>query len=277
VQQPPPELLALVGPDAVATHRRGLDSGAWLVRAATGDAAVAVAATPTAAEIARIAGQVAVGPAVLGVADGWVLTESLVGPRLTPLELSRPQVLRELAALLANWHRTPPGSFDHPLAGADLLTSLRAYAAAAGDLDRRLVPAITWAEQTLEQLAASPTVQVACHLDVGANVIATPRGLRLIDFDYAALADPAQELGQLVWEAELDRASTETLVAAYAAATCGSPTVSVAAAATWCVAAGISWTVWAAARDDERLRQFSRRSAERLASHWARPPSLVCG
>ena len=53
------------------------------------------------------------------------------------------------------------------------------------------------------------------HLDVMANVLSTDRGLRLIDFEYARSAPPARELGQLIWEGELDRRGADRLVSSY--------------------------------------------------------------
>ena len=277
MQSPPAALLALLGSNVVVTHRPGLGSGAWVVRASDGRSAVVTPSTAAATEALRRAGEVSVGPVVLGATGGWVLTEHLNGPRLTPVELSRPEVLNDLAALLARWHRTPSASLGVQPARADLLGSLRTYSAAAPSLDARWRRAIAWAEQAVAQLTGPSSQLVPCHLDVGANVIATPRGLRLIDFDFAALADPAQELGQVIWEAELSEASAVRLVEAYQGAGDTSDPEIVAAAATWCVAVGISWTVWALASDSPAMSRYARRSAERLASHWARPPSLTCG
>jgi thiamine kinase-like enzyme len=274
---PPVELVRLVGPDAVVSHRPGLGSGAWFVCAPDGRSAVAVQSTSAASDMTRIAGDSAVGPTVLGVHDGWVLTERLRGSTLTPVELRRPHVLREVAALLARWHSTPSGALRVEPATADLAASLRGYTAAAGTLDPTLQAEVTWAESTLDQLAADQAGPVLCHLDVAANVVATPRGLQLIDFEYAALADPGQELGQLIWDAELDPASADLLVDAYRAFSSGDTPVTVAAAATWCVAVGVTWTVWAMASGGATMPRYARRSRERLASHWARAQPQGCG
>ena len=88
----------------------------------------------------------------------------------------------------------------------------------------------------------SPATRVPAHLDVVANLLATPRGLRLIDFEYAAAADPARELGQVVWEAELDRRGLERLMVQAYGADAG---VAEEATRDWAWIAGVTWTLWA--------------------------------
>jgi thiamine kinase-like enzyme len=107
---------------------------------------------------------------------------------------------------------------------------------------------------------------VPAHLDVVANVLATQRGLRLIDFEYAAAASPARELGQVVWEAELDRQGLGRLVRAYGTGA----GVAEEATAGWAWITGVTWTLWALARQDTPvLQQYARRSWERLQHYWA--------
>jgi thiamine kinase-like enzyme len=118
------------------------------------------------------------------------------------------------------------------------------------------------------ELADASDCRLPAHLDVAANVLATPRGLRLIDFEYAAAADPARELGQVVWEAELDRPGLERLVHAYGPDT----GVAVEATAAWAWVTGVTWTLWATARRaDPAFERYARRSWERLLHHWSRP------
>ena len=269
--------MRLVGDDPEVVHHPGLGRGAWVVRASDGRSAVATESSPVASALARAAGDRSVGPAVLATVDGWLLAEHLDGPPMTALELRRPVVLREVAALLAVWHSTPLAALQVAAPVADLAASLRRYRQVAVDVDPSVHPDVAWAEAALGRLRSVDAVPVLCHLDVAANLIATPSGVRLIDFDFAAVASPEQELGQLIWEAELDHAASERLVAFYVEARPVAEGVSVAAAATWCVAVGVAWTLWATAVGGPTMRRYARRSRERLASHWARSWSSDCG
>ena len=106
------------------------------------------------------------------------------------------------------------------------------------------------------------------HLDVVANLIVTEAGLRLIDFEYAASADPARELGQVVWEAELDRAAAGRLVQAY------DPNGGVAETATDAVGLGHRRHLdglGVCRRRPVEPAALRARSWERLQSHWAVP------
>lgn len=55
-----------------------------------------------------------------------------------------------------------------------------------------------------------------CHGDMTpANILLTPDGLRLIDWEYAVMADPAWDLGYLASEASLDDGGVARLVGEY--------------------------------------------------------------
>jgi len=153
-----------------------------------------------------------------------------------------------------------------------MIDSRQQYAAAAGDrVSPALMRAIEWANDVEGDIDTAKNHGVPSHLDVMANVLSTDRGLRLIDFEYARSAPPARELGQLIWEGELDRRGADRLVSSYQPdAPAGAPDV--AAAATWCALSAVTWTVWALARPGDDMQRYARRSWERLAGHWARPP-----
>ena len=212
IESPVPGALFKAFGASAAEHVPGLGTGAWLLTGRAGVDVVVTPATPAAIEVALAAADVAVGPRVLDVLDGWLVCERLHGSHLTSLELRRPCVLEELATMFARLHSTTVS-----LPAASMLDSLHQHTdQAAGSLDAGVAEAVAWADAVLTDLAADSMRLVPCHLDVAANVIATKDGLRFIDFDFAALADAGQELGQVVWEAELDEREAEHLVDAYA-------------------------------------------------------------
>jgi thiamine kinase len=213
---------------------------------------------------ARAAAVAHVGPAVVAWAGGWLAVDYLPGRHVSTLELSRPTVLAELADLLHRWHASDVTSLpEAPLAPIrqGYLASIPSAAMPAGlEADSACADAL---ERQLEQSAQR---RVQAHLDVVANLLATPHGLRLIDFEYAASATPARELGQVVWEAELDRPGLGRLVRAYGM----DADVAEEATAGWAWITGVTWTLWAlACQDSPVLQQYARRSWERLQHYWA--------
>jgi thiamine kinase len=253
------------GGGAEWSHLSGLGAGAWLVRRPEGADVVVRQASETEERAARAAAEVAVGPIVLASAEGWLASEYLDGVRVTALELSRPVWLAELAALLRRLH-----SCDVALAEAPMADARRAYAAnlGAGELTDPLRVAIDDADRLERELSGTAPSLVPAHLDVVANLLMTSGGLRLIDFEFAAAADPARELGQLIWEAEVDGAGARLLVDAYGSDGVGGYERAVA----WSWVAGVTWTAWALSHGDSIvMRRYGLRSWERLQSHWWRP------
>jgi hypothetical protein len=249
-------------PDDVAA---AIPGGAWLMCPANECAVVVRAASGQETLAATAAAAADVGPRVVAAPEGWLAVEYVQGRHLGALELSRPAVVAELANLLRRLHQT-----DVTLAEASLGRARAMYLA---DLPPDSVPTAlkldaSRADDWENQLEDASGRRVPAHLDVVANVLVTSHGMRLIDFEYAAAVDPARELGQVVWEAELDLRGLERLVDAYGADT----GVAVEATAAWTWITGVTWTLWAMAREgDPVLERYARRSWERLQRHWSRP------
>ncbi|MEO8107520.1 MAG: phosphotransferase [Actinomycetes bacterium] len=251
--------------DANWTPLAGLGRGSWLVRRAEGPELVVRQASEAEEQAARAAADVAVGPVVVAGAECWIATEYLPGGHVTPLELSRPDRLDELAGLLRRLH-----SCDLLLPLSTLADSRDAYVSAIGaeQLPDGLRGAAREADRIEESLDSESSLCVPAHLDVVANLLATPVGLRLIDFEYAAGADPARELGQVIWEAELAREGAQRLVGAYGT----DVGVTEGRAVAWAWVTGVTWTAWALTFDDNLVMiRYGRRSWERLRDYWGRP------
>jgi hypothetical protein len=175
-------------------------------------------------------------------------------------------VLDDVAHLLYRWHRAPLEAPVRPLHVARATYRERAVIANPGAV-RALEPWDASAGRREAQLLGRPAGQVTGHLDVAANLLRTPHGLRLIDFEYVASADPNRELGQLVWEAELTEASARRLTEAYWRPV-GDGARHLPDVAAWAFVTGVTWTLWGAG--DPGLALWTRRSAERLQRHWTR-------
>jgi hypothetical protein len=263
-------------PDAFLAEIPGVDTatwsklpsltrGAWLLSRSGGPDLVVRPASDVEVTAARAAGLARVGAPVVAASQGWMAVEFLVGERVSSPELSRPQMLADLGRLLRHWHAA-----DVVLPESSLAAARATYLAAVPD--ERLPAGMTSAAADADLIEAEllPTFDQRrpAHLDVVANLIATGDGLRLIDFEYAASADPVRELGQVVWEGELDRVAAGRLVRAYEPTGGGA----VAATAAWAWIVGVTWTLWACANEDRwALHQYARRSWERVQTHWAAP------
>lgn len=245
---------------------RGLTTGAWLATAPGGDAWAVRPAGSLEVMATEQAAALRVGPQVRAAAGGWLVTELLSGTHVGALELSRPPVLEEVAALLHRWHRAPLELPGRPLAEARQ-TYLRRVEGAESSLIQALAPLLAEADRRESKLVRRPAGAVTGHLDVAANLLRTPAGLRLIDFEYAASTDPNRELGQLVWEAELSARSAHRLTDAYWRPVEPPSRRHRGDVAGWAFVVGVTWTLWAAGQAG--LRMWTRRSAERLRGHWA--------
>lgn len=115
---------------------------------------------------------------------------------------ARPGVLEEAAQLLSDLHRSAV-TLPRVRNASALVRSLRRKAADDAGASRRFAP-------TVEAVAAAVVPDgslVPSHGDFSPrNVLATPDGLRLIDFDRAQLADPARDVaawGAWAWAIQL--------------------------------------------------------------------------
>ncbi|MCZ3389375.1 MAG: phosphotransferase [Actinomycetia bacterium] len=262
----PDDVAAAIPGAAGSTWSRlaGLTGGAWLMSPVHGPALVVCEASDCDVQAAGAAAVAGVGPTVIAAPEGWLVVEHLQGQHVSAVELSRPTVLDELADLLRRWHQSDVTLTEAPLGPARV-----AYLAgiAPDALPTALKVDAARADACETELEKASGGHVPAHLDVVANLLATPRGLRLIDFEYAAAADPARELGQVAWEAELDPRGLQRLVRAYGA----DAGVAVEATASWAWVTGVTWTLWAMARKgDPVFERYARRSWERVQRHWGR-------
>jgi thiamine kinase-like enzyme len=193
------------------------------------------------------ASEAGVGAAVVAwlPALGVLVTGFLEGRLLTPEDVRRGDRLPELAALLRRLHGSCRFS-----GGIDMFQRQRHYEAAAlargielPDGYRRYRPHI---RQIQRAFAAHPVRPVACHNDlVAENLIDTPAGLRLIDYEYSGANDPYSDLGDAWAESHLWLDQLEELVGHYHGE--AEPAL-VARARLWALVSKYGWTLWAILR-----------------------------
>jgi thiamine kinase-like enzyme len=196
-----------------------------------------------AASAARVGAPVVARLPELGV----LVTEFLEGHRLTPEDLRRGDRLAELAALLRRLHDNCRFRGD-----TDMFRRQRHYRATALARGCELPDGYRRYERQLDRIerafAARPLPLVACHNDIVAeNLIDTPAGLRLVDYEYSGNNDPYSDLGDAWSESHLWLDQLDQLVGHYH----GEPVPAlVARARLWALVSKYGWTLWAVLRHD---------------------------
>ena len=173
------------------------------------------AAEKAAGELAARAG---VGPAVVALFDEppCLVTEFVAGEPMQAEELREPGTLREAAAAIRALHACDerlPVEFSS-------FRIVETYAARMAARGAEVPSSYEWAMAAAHRVEATlvgPEHEpVPCHNDLlPANFIRSPRGLRLIDWEYAGMGDRYFDLGNFAVNNELDPEQEAELLAAY--------------------------------------------------------------
>ena len=173
------------------------------------------AAEKAAAELAARAG---LGPTVVAMLDQppCLVTEFVVGEPMQPEELRQPEALAEAAAALRTLHACEerlPVEFSS-------FRIVEIYAARMAGRGAEVPSSYEWAMSAAHRIEATLTgpehEPVPCHNDLLAgNFIRSPRGLRIIDWEYAGMGDRYFDLGNFAVNNELDETQEGELLAAY--------------------------------------------------------------
>jgi thiamine kinase-like enzyme len=144
-----------------------------------------------------------------------LVTRFVTGETMSEAELRAPEALAAVAAALRAIHRCPPidATFDPFQIVADYAAKARARGAEVpADYER----ASATATRIEAALAARGEAPVLCHHDLlAANFIASPDGLRIVDWEYAGMGSRWFDLGNFAVNNGLDRCQEEALLAAY--------------------------------------------------------------
>jgi len=133
------------------------------------------------------------GPCVRLYSPPWLVVDWIDGTPLTDAALTASSGLQALSGCLVTLHQLP-------LCG-HRLDLQRQFARYWQHIDRhRLTPRWLQLHKKMMRLAPPAPLRLALvHMDIHAgNVLETPQGLRLIDWEYAANADIALELAAIV-------------------------------------------------------------------------------
>jgi len=159
-----------------------------------------------------------VGPEVVAFVrpEGYLLTRFIVGAPVSLEAVRMPEVLRRVAASLRRIHDGPaiPGLFVP-------FRIVEAYRALA--LSRRVTipPEYELAEAIARRIElaclTAPVELRPCHNDLlNANFIDDGERIRIVDWEYAGMGDPAFDLGNFSINHELEAGQDEVLLEGYA-------------------------------------------------------------
>ncbi len=164
-----------------------------------------------------LAAAAGVAPAVVAALDDPVVlvTAFVEGPTMEAEELRAPGTLEEVAAALRRVHAC--GSID---ARFDAFRLVEAYAAATRSRGGEVPAAYERARAVAARIEAAPALADAapalCHDDLlAANFIASPDGIRIVDWEYAGMGSRWFDLGNFAVNNELGPAEEEVLLDAY--------------------------------------------------------------
>jgi thiamine kinase-like enzyme len=173
------------------------------------------AAERAAGEMAARAG---IGPSVVAMLDEppCLVTEFVVGEPMRPEELRRPEALAEVATALRALHSCEerlPVEFSS-------FRIVETYAARMAGRGAEVPSPYEWAlaaAHRIEAVLVGPEHEpVPCHNDLlSANFIRSPRGVRIVDWEYAGMNDRYFDLGNFAVNNELGEGQEAELLAAY--------------------------------------------------------------
>jgi thiamine kinase-like enzyme len=168
-------------------------------------------------EASSLAAAVGVAPAVIAsLEDPVVLVTAFVeGPTMEAADLREPATLGEAGATLRAIHGCGKiaGRFDAFRLVEDYATATRSRAGEVPDAYGR-------AHAVAARIAAAPALAggapVLCHNDLlPANFIASPDGIRVVDWEYAGMGSRWFDLGNFAVNNELGPAEEEAFLDAY--------------------------------------------------------------
>jgi thiamine kinase-like enzyme len=168
-------------------------------------------------EANRLAAAAGVAPEVLAhLEDPVVLVTAFVeGPTMGSADLREPAVLDEVAAALRTIH-----GCGATRARFDAFRLVEDYAAATHSRGGEVPAAYERAHAAAARIEACPALSgaapVLCHDDLlPANFIATPDGIRIVDWEYAGMGNRWFDLGNFAVNNELGPAEEEAFLTAY--------------------------------------------------------------
>ncbi|MGH8137224.1 MAG: phosphotransferase [Steroidobacteraceae bacterium] len=213
---PEVELVRLPGGSVNCSYRVCTPVGRFVLRLSPGPDAWLTSDRSVERELHARAAAAGIAPHIVRAdeRDRWLITELVDGRLWTSADFATAASLTRLGDTLRRLHAVPP-----PASGRfDLLEALAAYAsriesAAAGRPRGRLGHYLEEAAQAWRTSGASQRPVAILHHDLHAsNLIESPDGLKLIDWECAAVSDPLLDIACILSYYEAARAYAPLLL-----------------------------------------------------------------
>jgi thiamine kinase-like enzyme len=164
---------------------------------------------------AETAASLGVGPEVVAFIEpeGSLVTRFVEGEAIPLAEMRRPEVLQEAASLLRRVHEGPafPAHFDSFRVVEVYRETAFAHGAEVPDAYATANSIAKRIETTLGARAEHP-----CHNDLlNANFIRSPKGIRIVDWEYAGMGDRFFDLANFSINHEFAPADDDVLLGSY--------------------------------------------------------------
>jgi thiamine kinase-like enzyme len=166
----------------------------------------------------ELAARAGVGPEVVARLEDppCLVTAFVEGEAMTPEELREPAAVAAVAEALRRLHgcgETLPSSFSS-------FRVVESYAARIAERGETVPAHFEWAAaqaHRIETALSGPEHEpVPCHDDLlAANFIRSPRGIRIVDWEYAGMGDRYFDLGNFAVNNGLDEEGETALLSAY--------------------------------------------------------------
>lgn len=166
----------------------------------------------------ELAARAGVGPEVLVQLEDppCLVTAFVEGEAMTPEQLREPAAVEEVAAALRRLH----GCGEEMPSAFSSFRIVETYAGRIAERGRAVPKHYEWAAAQAHRVEAALSgpehAPVPCHNDLlAANFIRSPRGIRIVDWEYAGTGDRYFDLGNFAVNNELDEAGEVDLLSAY--------------------------------------------------------------
>jgi len=193
----PPDAIAVLHGGTVNTNFRvDTRAGRFVLRLHAAESGLLGANHEREAQLQRAAAQCGVAPPLIyaDTAQGFMITKYIAGRVWEAADLGRPEALLRLAARLRALHRIAPPA----VAAFDLGALLRAYCARLAEVapaERALLASLLQqSEATLALCKSGGRRATIVHNDLHHSNLIEADQLYLIDWEYAAVADPIFDL-----------------------------------------------------------------------------------
>jgi thiamine kinase len=177
----------LSGGNANRSYGVSTPSGRYVLRLSQGPDAWLAADRSVERRLHGLAAQARIAPAIIHASDRWLITEYVTGRLWMEPDFARPECLGRLGDSLRRLHELPVPEYGR----FDLLGALSAYAERIGSDGGSVSVYLENAAAAWHLSGAEERPLAILHHDLHAsNLIDTPSGLVLIDWECAAVSDP---------------------------------------------------------------------------------------